>query len=403
MILTDRTVSLTSGCTMSVETVESIFEEARTLLEDPTYPAARRWLEQHPNGKVLGHFQVYFPEELAHAAGVLPLKIAGFDTTVPIRQADAHLAAFVCSIARSALEVVMSGTLDILDMFVFPPICDVARHSCAVWARNFDDVNCQIIYLPHNASSPNAVDYLTGEYRRILREIEEVASTRVTDAGLQASIALFNENRRLLRELYRMKRDAPWKVSAVEAYILTRTAGVMPREDHNDLLRRALAAIEEREARPQDRVKVIFSGGFCEQPPLDLLAVLQDVCYIVDDDLMVGLRWILEDVEVNGDPLRALADAYLNRSDYSPVQHDPRKPKEDMLVRKIRTAGAEAAIIAAAKMCEPGLEEQVGYSQRLYEEGIPHLVMEFEEKSTTFEQTRMEVETFAESLMFEFA
>ncbi len=388
---------------MTAETVESIVDETRTIIEDPSYPMARRWLEEHPGGKVLGHFQVYFPEELAHAAGVLPIKVAGFDTALPIRKADAHLAAFVCSIARSALELVMSGTFDLLDMFVFPPICDVARHSCAVWARNFEDVDCQIIYLPHNAASPAAVPYLTGEYRRILREIEEVASTRVSDEALRRSIEVFNENRRLLRELYRIKRETPWNLSAVEAYILTRAAGVMDRERHNDILRRALAAIEQRDAKPQDRIKVVFSGGFCEQPPLDLISVLQDACYIVDDDFMVGLRWILEDVAADGDPLEALADAYLNRSDYSPVQHDPRKPKEDMLLRKIEAAGAEAAIIAAAKMCEPGLEEQVGYSQRLYDKGIPHLVMEFEEKSNTFEQTRMEVETFAESLLFEFA
>ena len=238
---------------------------------------------------------------------------------------------------------------------------------------------------------------------KLMREIEEVASTRVTDDALRSSIALFNENRRLIRELYRVKRETPWNLSATEAYILTRAAGVMPREEHNEILRRALAALEHRSAKPQDRIKVVFSGGFCEQPPLDLISVVQDACYIVDDDFMVGLRWIVEDVEVDGDPIEALADAYLNRSDYSPVQHDPRKPKEEMLLRKIRESGAEAAIIAAAKMCDPGREEQVGYSQALYEAGIPHLVMEFEEKSTTFEQTRMEVETFAESLLFEFA
>ena len=43
------------------------------------------------------------------------------------------------------------------------------------------------------------------------------------------------------------------------------------------------------------------------------------------------------------------------------------------------------------------------YSRALDAEGIPHLIMEFEEKTNVFEQMRMEVETFAESLLFEFA
>jgi benzoyl-CoA reductase subunit C len=73
-----------------------------------------------------------------------------------------------------------------------------------------------------------------------------------------------------------------------------------------------------------------------------------------------------------------------------------------MLLKRIHDSGAEAAIVAAPKMCEPALEEQVAYDDALTAAGLPHLIMEFEEKTTNFEQTRMEIETFAESLLFEF-
>ncbi len=297
----------------------------------------------------------------------------------------------------------MAGHLDFMSMFVTHPICDAARHCGGVWTRNFDDVNSQILYYPHNPTSAFAHDYLVGEYRRIASSIEELTGHKITAQALGESIDVFNENRRHLRELYRIKRDTPWLISTVEAYSLTRAAGLMPREEHNLLLRKALPLIESRSAKPQDRIRVVFEGGFCEQPAIDMLAVIQDACYIVDDDLMIGLRWITEDVVAGDDPLDALATAYFESSSYSPVQRDERKPKEKMLLERIRGANAEAAIVGAAKMCEPGLEEQVGYSRALDEEGIPHLVMEFEEKMNVFEQVRMEVETFAESLLFEFA
>jgi benzoyl-CoA reductase subunit C len=380
-----------------------IFDECRELVEDTDFPGVRRWLAANPDSKVLGHFQVYFPEEIAHAAGMLPIKILGGPSSLQIRQADARFAAFVCSIVRSSLELVLSGRVDFLSLFVTHPICDAARHSCGVWARNFPELPCQILYLPHNVRSVHALGYLEGEYRRIAGVIEDIVGRPVTDDALRVSIALFNENRRLLRELYRIKRETPWLVSCVEAYLLTRAAALMPREEHSELLRRALPLIRARGAKPQDKIRVVFEGGFCEQPPLEMLAVIQDACYVVDDDLMIGLRWLVEDVPTEGDPFAALAHAYIERSSYSPVQRDPAKPKEKMLIRRIREADAEAAIVAAAKMCEPGLEEQVAYSRALDEAGIPHLVMEFEEKTTVFEQVRMEVETFAESLLFEFA
>ena len=66
-------------------------------------------------------------------------------------------------------------------------------------------------------------------------------------------------------------------------------------------------------------------------------------CYIVDDDLLIGLRWILGDVSSEGDPLFALANAYLENSSYSHVQHDLRKPKEKMLLKRVAAARAEAS------------------------------------------------------------
>jgi benzoyl-CoA reductase subunit C len=95
-----------------------------------------------------------------------------------------------------------------------------------------------------------------------------------------------------------------------------------------------------------------------------------------------------------------LAVAYLESSTYSPVQHDLRKPKEKMLMQRIQAAGAEAAIIAAAKMCEPGLDEQVAYAKALDENGVPYFLNEFEEKMTSFDQIQVQLETFAENILF---
>jgi benzoyl-CoA reductase subunit C len=232
------------------------------------------------------------------------------------------------------------------------------------------------------------------------RSIEAIAGIQVTDEKLRSSIALYNENRALLRELYAIKRKSPWLISADEAYVLVAIGGLLPRQEHNELLRALLPMIWVRNTMPQDKVRVVFEGGFCEQPPLDLIRVIGRSCYVVDDDLLIGLRWILGDVPTAGDPLLNLAQAYLERSSYSPVQHDLRKPKEQMLLERIKAAGAEAAIITAAKMCEPGLEEQVAYTRALDAAGIPYFVSEFEENMTSFDHLEIQLETFVENILF---
>lgn len=368
--------------------------ECRELFEDTTFPTLKRWRER--GGKAIGHFQVNFPEEIAHAGGLLPFKVRG--APIEAIHADSHFGSYLCSILKSSLELALNKTIE-LEMFVTHPICDAARNLAAVWGRNVS-YPCQILYLPQNPNSAHSVVYLRAEYDRLKRSIEEISGERITDEALRNSISVFNENRALLRELYAIKRETPWLVGADEAYVLVALAGLIPREEHNKLLHALLPEIRARETRAQDKVRVVFEGGFCEQPPLDLIRALSRSCYVVDDDLLIGLRWLLDDVPLDGDPLTNLAEAYLEKASYSPVQHDLRKPKEQMLIERISGARAEAAIITAAKMCEPGLEEQVAYTRALDEAGIPYFVGEFEENMTSFDSLEIQLETFVENILF---
>jgi len=374
--------------------LDEVLYECRELLEDMTFPTVRRWRES--GGKVIGHFQVYFPEEIVHAAGILPFKVRG--AQIEAVQADSRFGSYLCSILKTSLELALSNRVQ-LEMFVTHPICDAARNLGAVWGRNFS-YPCQILYLPQNANSPAAVTYLRNEYARLQRSVEAIAGRPVKEDDLRRSLAVYNRNRALLRALYSIKRETPWLVSADEAYVLVAIGGLIPREDHNELLETVLPLISARPNKKQDKIRLVFEGGFCEQPPLDLIRAIARSCYIVDDDLLIGMRWILEDVPLEGDPLFNLADAYLEKSSYSPVQHDLRKPKEKMLLERIRNSRADAAILTAAKMCEPGLEEQVAYLHALDKEGIPYFISEFEEKMTTFDHMEIQLETFVENILF---
>ncbi len=374
--------------------LEDVLYMCRELVEDPDFPTVKRWRDA--GGKVVGHFQVYFPEEIAHAAGMLPVKVRG--APVEPNKSDAHFGSYLCSILKTSLEVALCEQLE-LDLFVSHPICDAARNLAAIWGRNFD-YPCQILYLPQNPNSSHSVTFLSDEYGRIMRLIESIIGKKISDDDLRSSIKVFNENRRLIRELYDIKRETPWLISAEDAYCLLCVGSMIPREEHNELLQAVLPQIRELPTKTQDRIRVVFEGGFCEQPPLDLIRMLGRTCYMVDDDLYIGLRWILEDVPTEGDPLFNLSEVYINCSSYSPVQHDNRKPKEQMLLERINNARADAVIVAAAKMCEPGLEEQVAYTHMLDEKNIPYFVSEFEENMSSFEHLEMQVETFLENLLF---
>ena len=374
---------------------EEIMTLCRDVVEDPEYPTVRRWRET--GGKVVGHFQVYFPEEIAHAAGLLPVKICG--AQVEGMEAESHFGSYLCSIIKTSLELALTEKIA-LDMFVTHPICDAARNLAAIWGRNFS-YKCQILYLPQNPNSRYSIKYLRDEYERLQGDVEAIAGCKIRDDDLRRSLAVYNESRALMRELYAIKRETPWLLPADEAFVLIALAGFLPREEHNDFLRAVLPMLKARPLKKQDKMRVVFEGGFCELPPVDLLQTIAQSCYVVDDDLLIGLRYLVEHISLQGEPLLNLAAAYIEKSSYSPVQHDLRKPKENMLLDRVKQSRAEAVILAAAKMCEPGLEEQVTYSKALDAEHIPYFITEFEENQTTFEHLGIQLETFVENILFD--
>jgi len=285
----------------------------------------------------------------------------------------------------------------------FTTICDVARNLSGVWKRNFGQVALsELLHMPQHSNHAAAVEYLTAEFARLLKRLETLSGETATPEKLRDSIDLYNRGRARLRALYQVRALHPERLSAAESSVLARLGCVMPKEEHIKVLDGALEEIQARRARPRDAVRVILEGSFCEQPPLELIETIEESgCYIVDDDLCLGQRWFNEEVEVNGgDPVRALAAAYVNHSSMTSVRHQGQSRRSETLVGRVRRAKANGVIFCSAKFCEPALYDFVLFKEVLEREKVPYLSVEFEEKMGAFESARTQVETFVESVLF---
>ncbi len=383
-------------------TAERILERAREAIGQPLGAAAERWKAEHPGGRAVAAYPVWAPAELIHAAGMLPLALLGGGTSVELTHADARFQSFVCSIAKSTLELGFQGQVKGVDGFVFSNICDVARNLGSIYQRNFPDAFVEYLHLPQNSTSPAVVGYAAAELRRLADGFRERLGLAVTPTALAKSIETYNALRARLRALYALRIAEPQTLSTTELYTVLRAATLVPPEESIGALDALLAGLPQRESRPRDRLRVVLEGAFCEQPPLGLLETLEEAgCYVVEDDLLLGWRWFVGDVAPDGDPFERLGAAYVNQAAPSSTRHEGRQHRADGLIEKVRRARADAVVFMPAKFCEPALFDYVLMKQGLEREGIPHLLVEFEEKMWTFERTRNEIETFVESMLFE--
>lgn len=380
---------------------ERSFEQCQELIADLSFDRVLRWKNQHA-APAIGYFPVYAPVEIIHAAGMLPVGLSGAGDRLDIQHADARFGSFICSIVKTTMEMGMQNHLQALDGVLFSSICDSARNLCFVMKRNFPKLYVDFLHLPHNSSSAASIDFLTDEYCRLIHELERISGTPVTPENLSRSISLYNHNRRLIRDLYALRLHKPHLLRAWESYVLIRAGNFMPVEEHNSLLQESLANLATRAGKSRDSIRVVVEGAFCEQPPLDLIKLVEDAgCYLVNDDFVIGRSWFVEDVPADSDPVRALAESYVNRAVYSSVRHDFRAPRWEGLADKVKQSRADAVLFLIAKFCEPAYFDYVLFKKKLEQLGVPHLLIEFEEKQFTFDRVRTEVETFVESLVFD--
>ncbi|MDO9096054.1 MAG: benzoyl-CoA reductase subunit C [Rubrivivax sp.] len=380
--------------------VLAIVARCEALFDDLHFKAVKDWKAAQPGRKAIGYMPVYVPRELIHAAGMLPVGILGGGDQLEVIQGDAYYQSYICRIPRSTIELGLTGRLDCLDGMLFPSICDVIRNLSGMWQILFKDKYVRYVDVPQNYEDEIGGRFYIEEMQQIRDDLGRLRGSPVSDAELNASIAVYNENRRVIRELYAYRAAKPWQAPTSEVYLVLRAGMVLPVEEHTVLVQAYLDAAEQFARPRRDNARVVINGSFCEQPPLALIKSIEmSGCYIVDDDFILVTRWLLDDVPADGDPLLELSKAFLHRSASTAAKYDvTREEKGVFLMGQVKTRGAEGVVFAAPSFCDPALLERPMLQDVLSKHGIPHTAFKYAENTGQMAPIREQAGTFADSI-----
>jgi benzoyl-CoA reductase subunit C len=383
-----------------VPTRAALVEKARDIYDDLDFGAVRRWLADHPGRKAAGYLPVYAPREIMHACGLLPVGIHGGGDRLEIIRGDAFYQSYICHLPRSVIELAQSGRLDMLSAVLFPSTCDVIRNLSGMWKLLYPEAYVRYIDVPQIPDKGAAADFWESELRRLVHDLSEVSGHHPTDAELRASVALYNETRAMVRALYAARSERPWDVPTEELYVLLRAGEVIPADEFIAMAREYLAAVEAEPRRPRDNSRVVVVGAFCEQPPLGLIMSIERAgCYIVDDDFLLGNRFLTRDVPLEGDPVRALAEAFVSNEQRTSVlfESDP-LGKKRLMKDRVAAVNADGIIFATPSFCDPALLDQPMLRAGAEKACIPCIAFKYAENTGQFQQFREQAGTFADSI-----
>ncbi|MBI4564579.1 MAG: benzoyl-CoA reductase subunit C [Planctomycetes bacterium] len=378
--------------------LNDIVRRCEDLYHDLDLTSVKEW-KRRTGGKAVGFLPIYVPRETVHAAGALPVGIMGAGDDLEIIRGDAFYQSYICHIPRSTVELGLSGRLDCLDGFLFPAICDVIRNLSGMWKILFPDKYVRYLDVPQNFDERLGGVFYRQELAALFQDLCALTGRPASDEALRRSIEAYNENRRAIAELYRLRAEEPHRVPTYEHYLLMRASNVLEVTEHTALVDAYLAAAR-RENRPwRDNIRVILTGVFCEQPPLGLIRALeQSGCSIVDDDWVLGARYLREPVAAEGDPLDALVTSYLRRGTPTATRYIDEDAKGEDLIRRVRTLRAEGVIFASPSFCDPALLEAPMLQRALGAEKIPYTAFKFSENSGQLQVIKEQTGAFADSI-----
>jgi len=339
---------------------------------------------------------MHVPEEIIHAAGILPAIILGSDE--PITLANSYLQPHNCALVRSNLDMALTGKLDFLDGMVFPDICDSIQCVSDVWKRHKPGFFYHSLLVPARMNSPSSRQFLTQQFIQLKASLEKFMGQEISHKALGQSLAIYNHNRALLSRFSQLRRENPSLLRAKDLAIVVTASMLMPKEEHSQLLTELLSRAQKARPVPDGKPRLVLSGNLCDDPDQAILDLIEEVGAVVaDDDLYVGTRYFATQADETLDPIEALAKRYIHDVP-CPTKHNPQNDWADYLLGLVKQAKANGVIVLMLKYCEPHAFDYPYLKSRLSESGVPSLLLETEHGKAPLGPIRTRLQAFLETI-----
>ena len=345
--------------------------------------------------KVIGCFAPYAPEELIHAAGMIPMGMWGGKTELKL--AKSYLPAFACPIMQANMEFGLSGVYEGLSAVIIPTMCDTLRCMTQNWRFGVKEIPMIPIVYPQNRTSPASVDYLISEFETVLTMLYTITGNIVSEKAMCASIQTYNEHNAAMREFDQVANEHLDIITPKVRHIVHKSAFFFEKGEHTALLKDIIAGLREQPVYQWTGKKVVIAGILCE--PDELLDIFEEnhLAVVADDLAQESRQYRTDTPEKGGGALKRLALQWNARYGCSLI-HELGKPRGKMLAKMCQETGAQGVISCMMKFCDPEEYDEPYLEADLHKAGIPCMAIEVDPLNTNYEQLRTRIETFCDIL-----
>jgi benzoyl-CoA reductase subunit C len=352
----------------------------------------QEWKEKN-KGKTVGYLCTYFPEEILYAAGILPVRILG--SHEPQDVTEPYIFNMYCPFCRDCLAQGLQGRYDYLDGIVTGHSCMHIRQVFDSWVRHLPVSFNYYLYMPAHVQSKYAEDVLVEELAGFKCALEEWIGNSISDQALDKAIKIYNTNRRLMKQIYELRKNSPPTISGAEAMEMVLASMFMDKEEHTLLLQQALTELPQRKSTREPQTRLMLIGS--ENDDIEFIKMTESLgSDVVIEDHCTGSRYFWSEIVPEENRLAAIGKSYINK---------PPCPQKDLVARNrfsyltelARDYNVDGAIIIQQKFCDPHEFDIPPIISLLENKDIATLFLEFD-LTIPAGQFRTRIEAFLEML-----
>lgn len=354
---------------------------------------AKEWKERS-GGKVIGYFCTYVPEEILYAADVLPVRVLGGHE--PQDVTEPHIFGMYCPFCRDVLAQGLKNRFDYLDGITISQSCLHVRQAYTSWDLHRPTEFSYYLPMPHHVQSDRSRPFLRSELEKFKEAVEQWTGKTITDDDLDRGIEIMNTNRRLLRQIFELRKAENPPLTGQEAMYLVLSSQMTDKREHNKALRELLEKLPDRkvEREPGERLMIIGS----ENDDIPFTEMVEQICgaTFVTDDHCTGTRYFWNEVIPKEDRLMAIANRYVDRIP-CPTKDWPARRRVDHIKTMVEEYEVQGVIVIQQKFCDPHELDIPAIQKSLKEINIPTLFLEFD-ITAPLGPFRIRVEAFLEMM-----
>ncbi len=348
--------------------------------------------------KALGVICCFVPHEILHAADILPVRLRATGCE-EYSEAEVWMSSFSCSFAKSILQYFIDDVYELDGL--------IASDGCMQAVRIFDNWKA---YSRKNGKKqfffelgvPRLRSKITTEFYKeelldLVVAIEELTGKRITGEKLMRSTELYNEERRLIKQVLELQKQDPPVITGSEALSIMLSSTNMPVEEYIELLKAFLAEADNRAPVSGPRARLMMIGSALDNPDY-IKAIENKGGLVVADTLCLGSMAFGNDLILKKDDvIGSIADYYINRL-VCPRMIDSHEELHEKILSKAKEYRVDGIIYEKMQNCECWGGENLFLEQELKDAGIPLLNVEREQKLSNIAQLEIRAEAFIEMI-----